>query len=92
MPSSGITPLTGLPSELYALQDPDAKVSLPSGVYPPLDNWKLDKLVAALGRSRATWRRALVLHEWLKDTGHMMDDRLCTTVRATDARKRHRLT
>ncbi|MEW5301301.1 MAG: hypothetical protein WDW36_004167 [Sanguina aurantia] len=74
------TSISGLPSELYALQDPDAQVSLPSGIYPPLDNWKLDKLVAALGRSRATWRRALVLHEWLKDTGHMMDDRLCTTL------------
>lgn len=29
------------------------------------DNRELDKLVAALGRNKATWRRALQLHEWL---------------------------
>lgn len=72
-----------LPSALYKLLDPDAPVELP----PPhkvsprsLDNRELDKLVAALGRSKATWRRALVLHEWLLDIGHLPDDRLCTTL------------
>jgi len=32
----------------------------------PLDNRELDKLVAGLGRSKATWRRALMLHQWLQ--------------------------
>jgi hypothetical protein len=45
-----------------------------------LDNRELDKLVGALGRSKATWRRALLLHEWLLSMGHMPDDRLCTTL------------
>ena len=45
-----------------------------------LDNRELDKLVAALGRCRATWRRALVLREWLLAAGHALDDRLCTTL------------
>ena len=45
-----------------------------------LDNRELDKLVGALGRSRATWRRALLLHEWLLGLGHAPDDRLCTTL------------
>lgn len=31
-----------------------------------LDNRELDKLVAALGRSKVTWRRAILLHEWLQ--------------------------
>ena len=44
-----------LPQELLSLQDAAAPVQLPvPGSVPPssLDNWKLDKLVAALGRSR----------------------------------------
>lgn len=45
-----------------------------------LDNRELDKLVGALGRSKATWRRALMLHEWLLGMGHTPDDRLCTTL------------
>ena len=83
--------LDGLPPELLLLLDPSAPVQLP----PPqpsaeggsrwgdwhLDTWKLDKLVSQLGRSKATWRRALLLFEWLKSAGYAMDDRLCTTVR-----------
>lgn len=45
-----------------------------------LNNWKLDKLIGQLGRNKATWRRSLVLYEWLKESGHQLDDRLCTTV------------
>ena len=45
-----------------------------------LNNRELDKLFAALGRSKATWRRALVLHDWLLSIGHHPDDRLCTTL------------
>jgi hypothetical protein len=49
---------------------------------PPgtLDNRELDKLVGTLGRNKATWRRALVLSQWLQESGHILDDRLCTTV------------
>ena len=73
----------GLPAELYRLLDPLASVDLPPAHKVPvgtLDNRELDKLVAALGRSKATWRRALVLHEWLLGLGHAPDDRLCTTL------------
>jgi hypothetical protein len=55
--------------------------TLPVQVDPcSLDNRELDKLVAALGRSKTTWRRALVLHEWLLTVGHDPDDRLCTSL------------
>ncbi|PNH05481.1 hypothetical protein TSOC_008251 [Tetrabaena socialis] len=76
---------TGLPAQLLALRDPACPVSLPppDGLpanYLPLDNWKLDKLVLSLSANKATWRRSLVLFEWLKAAGHRMDDRLCTTL------------
>lgn len=57
-----------LPDVLYRLLDPAAPVDLPPPGTVALrngDNRELDKLVAALGRSKATWRRALALHEWL---------------------------
>lgn len=75
-----------LPDALYRLLDPAASVELPppsSAGAPrltPADNRELDKLVAALGRNKATWRRALLLHEWLLACGHRPDDRLCTTL------------
>ncbi|EFJ51366.1 hypothetical protein VOLCADRAFT_57174 [Volvox carteri f. nagariensis] len=76
---------TGLPAQLLALRDPACPVSLPPpGGLPasclPLDNWKLDKLVLALSANKATWRRSLLLFEWLKAAGHQLDDRLCTTL------------
>lgn len=72
-----------LPQELYRLLDPEASVDLPSAHLVSsrqLDNRELDKLFAALGRNKITWRRALVLHEWLLSMGHTPDDRLCTTL------------
>ena len=75
--------LSKLPQALYHLLDPQASVDLPSGSLASsfqLDNRELDKLFAALGRNKATWRRALVLHEWLLSMGHVPDDRLCTTL------------
>lgn len=72
-----------LPQELYRLLDPQASVDLPSAHSVSscqLDNRELDKLFAALGRNKITWRRALVLHEWLLSMGHTPDDRLCTTL------------
>ncbi len=76
----------GLPAQLLALRDPACPVALPppGGIpvgFLPLDNWKLDKLVLSLSANKATWRRSMVLFEWLKGVGHAMDDRLCTTVR-----------
>lgn len=69
---------------LYRLLDPSIPVDLPvlapNQRLPPLDNRDLDKLFTALGRSKSTWRRALVLHEWLIQVGHRPDDRLCTTL------------
>ncbi|GAB4820675.1 hypothetical protein N2152v2_007721 [Parachlorella kessleri] len=72
-----------LPEVLYRLLDPAAQVELPppgAVRLTPSDNRELDKLVAALGRNKATWRRALMLHEWLLKIGHRPDDRLCTTL------------
>ena len=72
-----------LPAFLTNLLDPSASVDLPPGPAAAalrLDNRELDKLVAALGRSRATWRRALMLHEWLLAAGHALDGRLATTL------------
>ncbi|KXZ48893.1 hypothetical protein GPECTOR_24g182 [Gonium pectorale] len=76
---------TGLPAQLLALRDPACPVALPPpGGLPasclPLDNWKLDKLVLSLSANKATWRRSLLLFEWLKAAGHQLDDRLCTTL------------
>jgi len=72
-----------LPAEFYQLTDPDAGVQLPPHHRVDLrllDNRELDKLVSQLGRNKATWRRALLLHEWLVEAGHIPDDRLCTTL------------
>jgi hypothetical protein len=77
-----------LPEELLRLADAAAPVVLPApGSVPAgsLDNRELDKLVGMLGRNKATWRRALVLSQWLQDSGHVLDDRLCTTVRPAAA-------
>lgn len=74
---------SSLPDELLRLTDAAAPVQLPPpGRIPPtsLDNRDLDKLVAQLGRNKATWRRALVLYEWLQESHHTLDDRLCTTL------------
>lgn len=57
-----------LPPALYRLLDPAAPVELPppgSVALDASDNRELDKLVAALGRNKSTWRRALALHDWL---------------------------
>lgn len=73
-----------LPEELLRLADVHAPVALPPPHTVPagsLDNRELDKLVGTLGRNKATWRRALVLSQWLQESGHVLDDRLCTTVR-----------
>lgn len=82
-PSEQHQQLSKLPQALYRLLDPQASVDLPSANLVSsrqLDNRELDKLFAALGRNKATWRRALVLHEWLLSMGHTPDDRLCTTL------------
>lgn len=70
-----------LPAPLYRLLDPTHPVELPAAVkLTAADNRELDKLVAALGRNKATWRRAILLHEWLLQVGHKPDDRLCTSL------------
>jgi hypothetical protein len=68
---------------------PSVPVNLPSPgsiSVKGLDNRELDKLVATLGKSASTWRRALSLYDWLKESGHNLDDRLCTTVCLSFAR------
>ncbi|KAL6776016.1 MCA1 [Auxenochlorella protothecoides x Auxenochlorella symbiontica] len=72
-----------LPPCITALLDPACDPALPppgSLALTPAHNRELDKLVAQLGRGRATWRRALALLDWLRAGGHAPDDRLCTTL------------
>lgn len=72
-----------LPPEFHQLTNAESGGQLPSihSVDPAtLDNRELDKLVSQLGKSKTTWRRALMLHEWLVAAGHVPDDRLCTTL------------
>eukprot|EP01026_Neomeris_dumetosa_P056951 TRINITY_DN52244_c0_g1_i6.p1 TRINITY_DN52244_c0_g1~~TRINITY_DN52244_c0_g1_i6.p1 ORF type:complete len:753 (-),score=124.34 TRINITY_DN52244_c0_g1_i6:1214-3472(-) len=74
---------SSLPTELYSLQDPAVEAELPSpkDVDPfSLDNRELDKLMSNIGKNKNTWRRVLVLHEWLVAIGHQPDNRLCTTL------------
>ncbi|GMH42675.1 hypothetical protein BSKO_10594 [Bryopsis sp. KO-2023] len=83
--SSQSTPVVArrLPREFYQLCDPDLSITLPPHQRVDLrllDNRELDKLVSQLGRNKNTWRRALLLHEWLVEAGHVPDDRLCTTL------------
>ncbi len=75
----------GLPPELLLLLDPKAPAQLPPAMAGDagtrrLSNRGLDRLLCALGRSRATWRRALMVLEWLKASGFNVDARLATTV------------
>jgi len=72
-----------LPPEFYQLTNVETHVHLPPHHLVDargLDNRELDKLVSQLGKNKNTWRRALLLHEWLVDAGHVPDDRLCTTL------------
>lgn len=72
-----------LPPEFYQLCDAELSITLPPHQRVNLgllDNRELDKLVSQLGRNKNTWRRALLLHEWLVEAGHVPDDRLCTTL------------
>lgn len=72
-----------LPTEFYQLTNADAQVQLPPHHLVDLrclDNRELDKLVSQLGKNKNTWRRALMLHKWLMEIGHVPDDRLCTTL------------
>eukprot|EP01025_Chloroclados_australasicus_P053141 TRINITY_DN6228_c0_g1_i1.p1 TRINITY_DN6228_c0_g1~~TRINITY_DN6228_c0_g1_i1.p1 ORF type:complete len:748 (+),score=53.60 TRINITY_DN6228_c0_g1_i1:173-2416(+) len=81
--SSGVQFSRPLPEELYRLSDPSANVLLPppGSINPAhLDNRELDKLMGNLGKNKATWRRVLLLHEWLVAMGHKPDNRLCTTL------------
>lgn len=65
-----------LPPAVYRLLDPAAPVELPppgSVALDASDNRELDKLVAALGRNKSTWRRALALHDWLLQVREALD-------------------
>ena len=77
-----------LPEELLRLLDLSVSVQLPGIPEDPamsktssqLQNWQLDKLLCQLGGNKATWKRGMMLFEWLKASGHPMDNRLCTTI------------
>ena len=54
-----------LPQYLQRLVDPEASADFPPAHrvdLRSLDNRELDKLVAALGRNKSTWRRQSTLH------------------------------
>ena len=65
------------------MQDGTQVINLPAAEAVQLMNFtnkNVDELVAKIGKSKALWRRVLVLHEWLLLVGHSPDTRLCTTV------------
>lgn len=72
-----------LPHFIRTLMNPNATESLPrdgSVTLGPEHNLSLDKVILALGKHRATWRRAIMLYEWLVENEHEFDDRLCASV------------
>lgn len=70
-----------LPQYIRMLMNPSVKESLPKhGKLSSEHNLSLDKVVLTLGRHRATWRRAILLYDWLVDNGHEFDERLCASV------------
>lgn len=58
-------PMASTPAPPLRMQAAAQMGCFPSAPPADNDNRELDKLVAALGRNKATWRRALQLHEWL---------------------------
>ena len=72
-----------LPDCIISLMDVCSSPSLPPGGSLELgtqDNAALDRLVLALGRHKATWKRSLILYEWLRENNHEFDERLCASL------------
>ena len=70
-----------LPNGVVKLTDANAKVNLPASVPPgSFCNKQLDVLVNEIGRNKKTWRRSLVLLDWLLQMNHKPDSRFCTTI------------
>lgn len=76
-----------LPLEFLQLLDPTEPVKLPawlSSMAMPSPK-QLDQLITKLGKKEATWRRSIILFEWLKSlpisqTDSPLDTRFCTTL------------
>ena len=76
--------LSELPIELIHLLDPHQSVSLPPwSKEMSITSRQMDQLITRLGKTRTTWRRCLVLFEWLKalpSPSSIFDERLCATL------------
>ena len=71
-----------LPAYVLRLMDPSVTPDLPGSItgLGPEHNAALDRIIATMSKHRATWRRSVLLFDWLVEHGHDVDDRLCATV------------
>lgn len=72
-----------LPQYIQTLMNPNVEESLPDQGkvrLGPEHNLSLDKVILTLGRHQATWKRAILLFDWLVEHGHDFDERLCASV------------
>jgi pentatricopeptide repeat protein len=73
-----------LPDYVARLMDPAAHPELPAVLSPgelgPEHNASLDRIVATMAKHRATWKRSILLFDWLVEGGHEVDERLCGTI------------
>lgn len=70
-----------LPKFVSGLMDPAKTPDLPVNCdLGPEHNAALDRISMALAKHKATWRRSLLLFDWLLENGHEVDERLCATM------------
>jgi pentatricopeptide repeat protein len=72
-----------MPIFILNLMDPDIVPEFPAKgamMIGPSQNMSLDKVILTLGRHHATWKRALLLFDWLVENNHKIDERLCASV------------
>lgn len=72
-----------LPAYVTRLMDPSVAPDLPGGGVTglgPEDNAALDRIIGTMAKHGGTWRRSVMLFDWLVEHGHDVDERLCATV------------
>lgn len=73
-----------LPDYVARLMDPTVAPDLPKEIarsdLGPEHNASLDRIIATMSKHRATWRRSILLFDWLVQHGYEVDERLCGTV------------
>ncbi len=71
-----------LPAYVSRLMDPSVTPDLPVSAtgLSRENNAALDRIIGTMAKHRATWRRSVLLFDWLVEHGHDVDERLCATV------------